>query len=73
MFLWLIGPAIAQDKPFPKFDDYPVKEVFKGTPATPVLRTPHQRMYQTVIRTAARKGPTFAGHYAFAAAGCGSN
>jgi hypothetical protein len=73
IFAWVVAQALAQDKPLPKFEDFKVAEVFKGTPAQPILRTAHQRLYRTTIRAAARKGPTFAGHYAFAAAGCGSD
>ena len=56
----------------PSFDSYPATEVFKGTPAPPILRTSHQRMFRTMIRDAAKKGPNFAGHYMIASWGCGA-
>ena len=59
----------------PKFEDYPVIEVFRGTPAAPILATAEQRMYRTRIRNgvAAGAGPNFAGHYFVISWGCGSN
>jgi hypothetical protein len=73
IFVWVVAGAFAQDKSLPKFEDYKVAEVFKGKPAQPVLTTPHQRLYRTRIRDAAANGPNFAGYYAIAEWGCGSN
>lgn len=55
-----------------KFEDCLVADVFKGKPAAPILATKAQRMYRTVIREGAEKGPNFAGHYTVAEWGCGS-
>lgn len=63
----------AQEKPLPKFEDFPIAEVFKGTPALPLFRTPHQRTFRTRIREAASNGPNFAGHYTIVEWMCGSN
>ena len=67
------GLAFAQEPP--KFEDYPVKEIFIGKPAQPRLVHPMERHYRTAIRTAVRdaKGPDFAGHYIVAFWGCGSD
>jgi hypothetical protein len=70
----------------PRFEDYPVTIVFKGTPAAPILKTPEERLYRTVIRQGVSKGygvfagsdgkespgPNFAGHYFIITWGCGS-
>jgi hypothetical protein len=56
-----------------KFQDYPVTDVFKGKPASPILATEGQRLFRTMIREGAAKGPNFAGHYAIAEWGCGSS
>jgi hypothetical protein len=40
----------------PKFEDYPVKEVFNHTPHPPVLTTPQQRRFRTRIREGVEKG-----------------
>ncbi len=55
-----------------KFEDYPATPVFQGKPAAPVLASESDRMFRTQIRTAAKKGPNFAGHYTIAEWGCGS-
>jgi len=34
----------------PQFGDYAVAEVFRGTPAMPIIATPEQRNYQTRIQ-----------------------
>lgn len=72
ILVWLILPAMAQDKAFPRFEDFPVKETFNGHPAQPILDTPGLRLYRTKIREAAAKGPDFAGYYAVASWGCGA-
>ncbi len=54
------------------FQRYPVAIDFRGKPAEPLLVTPREHAYRTVIRAAARKGPNFAGHYTLAQWGCGS-
>jgi hypothetical protein len=40
----------------PKFEDYPVKEVFNGTPHPPIIVTPEQRLFRTRIREGVEKG-----------------
>lgn len=68
----------------PRFEDFPVAEIFKGTPAPPSLITPGERMYRTRIRNGVTKGegvwrdksqqpgPNFAGHYIIVRWMCGS-
>ena len=55
----------------PKSSDYAVKEVFKGTLAEVKILKPEDRLYRTILRKQAKKGPNFAGHYRMAAIGCG--
>jgi len=70
--------------PPPRFEDYPVAEIFKRKPADPIIeKTPHH-MYRTRIREGVTKGwgvfrdgkeqagPNFAGHYSVIQWGCGS-
>src|ERR1700722_13939823 len=84
--LWLCGASVlAQNAGTPRFEDYPVTELFTGTPATPILSTPKQRMYRTRIRNGVLKGegvfgdgrterprPNFAGHYIVVEVMCGA-
>jgi hypothetical protein len=72
VILMLLACCLAAQTPVPKFEDFPVKEIFKGTPAKPTLSTPGQRLFRTRIRAGAAAGPNFAGHYAIARWGCGS-
>ena len=80
---WLLRPTLigavavlvlAQtiNDPFFRFDDYPVKERFSGTPATPKLIWAGDWAFRTMIRQGASKGPNFAGRYTIAEWGCGS-
>jgi hypothetical protein len=73
----------------PRLEDYPVTEIYKGAPATPILVTSEQRQYRTRIRNGVMSGegvwsgswkdpiktngPNFAGHYFVIRWGCGSN
>jgi hypothetical protein len=84
-------PSIAAQRhsiPLPKFEDYPVKEYFNGTPHAPILQTQEQHRYRTRIREGVEKGwgaringtgneqnrpgPNFAGHYVVIVWGCGA-
>jgi hypothetical protein len=81
--VWAQNPQVR-----PRFEDYPVKEVFKGNPAPPVLTGLEERRFRTVIRQGVAKGwgvedagtgeehtspgPNFAGHFAIVKWGCGS-
>lgn len=80
---WAQNPA---GRP-PRFEDYPVKEIFRGTAALPVLETPEARKFEAEIRDGVSKGwgvfdgvsgkefrrpgPNFAGHYILVSFGCG--
>jgi hypothetical protein len=69
----------------PRFEDFPVKEIFTGVPAAPKITTPLQRRYRTRIREGVAKGvgvhlngnyqdhpgPNFAGHMIAITWGCG--
>src|SRR5713226_8033300 len=65
--------SLAQNNALPAFEQFGVTEVFKGKPVAPQIRTPSQRMFRTMIREGAAKGPNFAGHYTIAEWGCGSS
>jgi hypothetical protein len=70
----------------PQFQDYPVKSVFKGRPALPVLEAAEERELEGVIDDGVSKGwgvfdgetgmelqrpgPNFAGHYVLVNFGC---
>jgi len=58
-------------KPRPKFEDYPVKEIYRGAPATPQL-SKNQRYFRTRIREGAKSNVEFAGHYTIPRWGCGT-
>lgn len=70
--LGLWAASAAQGGGLPRFEEYPVKAVFHGAPAKPVLSTQLARRFRTQIREAAAKGPNFAGSYRVAAWGCGT-
>jgi hypothetical protein len=96
IFLASAISSAAQSKPDPRsathepsFGDYPVTEVFTGSPVEPILVTAEQRRYRTRIRNGIStgtdvwngswktpiksSGPNFAGHYFVIRWGCGSN
>ncbi len=73
IFAWVVVQAFAQDKPLPKFEDFKVAEVFKGTPAEPILTTPRQHQYRSMIRLGAKSRYAFAGHFKVVGWGCGSS
>jgi len=58
-------------KPLPRFEDFPVREVYRGKPAAPKLKSRLARAFRTVIRKGASEGPNFAGHYTVVIWGCG--
>jgi hypothetical protein len=71
----------------PRFEDYPVKDVFKGTPASLVLKIPEEWVLKDVFSDGVtngwgvfdgvtgkefqRPGVNFAGHYVLVNFGCG--
>jgi len=68
----LLQIPAAGDATLPTFEHYRVETVYKGKPATPILRTPEDRQYRTRIRIGSAKGPNFAGHYTLIILGCGA-
>jgi len=71
--LLLGNPLIAQQNgaATPKFEDYAVKEQYKGKVAQPVLRTKSDREFRTRLREGAKEKVNFAGHYVLITWGCG--
>jgi hypothetical protein len=66
--------ASSQKQSFPRFEDYPVLEKFKGRPAPVNLRShPDARLFRTRLREAAKNKPNFAGHYILVTWGCGAS
>jgi hypothetical protein len=79
------GSAQVQSGRLPRFEDYPVTNIYKGKPAKPIISTPQARMFRTVVREgvdkgwgvltngfAGSKGPNFAGKMIAIQWGCGS-
>jgi hypothetical protein len=66
------GTATHRVAKMPRFEDYPVREVYKGRPARVRLDSLKARMFRTMLREGARTGPNFAGHYTFVLWGCGT-
>ena len=56
----------------PRFEDYPVREVYKGRPAPVRLDGRRARMFRTRLREDSRSGPNFAGRYTVVVWGCGT-
>jgi hypothetical protein len=69
--LLLVGGAAAQTKS-PRFEEYAVREKFRGKSAPVKLTTRGARMFRTMLRENAARGVNFAGHYIAATWGCGS-
>ncbi len=79
-----LAAAAQGPSPLPRFEDYPVNEIFSGPPASPILVTADQRRFRTRIREGVAKGtgvlrdgkeqpgPSFAGHYIVVTWACGS-
>ena len=67
-----VGNTSAQAGRAPRFEDYPVKEVYRGRPAGVRLDSRRARVYRTRLREDSRSGPNFAGRYAFVRWGCGT-
>ena len=57
----------------PSFEQFAVRESFTGQPAAPDVRShPMSRLFRTMIREGAKRGPNFAGHYTIVFWGCGT-
>jgi hypothetical protein len=70
----LVAAGFPRQHRLPRFEDYPVREVYHGRPAPVDLSSsPDARRFRTVLREGARRGPNFAGHYTVVEWGCGSN
>jgi len=54
-----------------KFKDYPVKNIFTGSPASPKLNEDN-RSFRTRIREGSKASVEFAGHYTVPRFGCGT-
>jgi hypothetical protein len=68
------GTSIAQKNQQPRFESYRVKKRFSGKPAQVNLRShPNARLFRTMLKRSAEKGPNFAGHYTVGIWGCGSD
>jgi hypothetical protein len=61
-----------QQRPAPRFEDYPVREVYKGPVAPVRLDGRMARMFRTRLREDSRSGPNFAGRYTVVVWGCGT-
>jgi hypothetical protein len=64
--------ARAQASRAPRFEDYPVREVYRGPVARVRLDSRKARMFRTRLREDAPKGPNFAGRYTVVIWGCGT-
>ncbi len=77
--IWPAAEASAQRRgragagsPAPRFEDYPVREVYKGPPAPVRLDGRRARMFRTRLAEGSRSGPNFAGRYTVVVWGCGT-
>jgi len=75
IFFSMAALAAAENEPdFEyKFEEFFVKEVFKGTPAKPKIKSRGDRLFRTQLLKSASTGPNFASHYTVASWGCGSD
>lgn len=65
--------TVAVQQQYPSFDDFPVRHMYSGKPASAKIIGNRARMYRTRIREGAAKGPNFAGRYTIVRWGCGSD
>lgn len=72
-FFLLLAQTKTETTPLPTFEQFAVTESFTGPPAKPILNTPGDRFFRTMIRKGAAKGPNFAGHHTIAVWGCGTS
>ena len=74
IYCFVFFPLFQQDTVQLRFEDYPTKEIFQGTPK-PVDLTGNSnaKLYRTVLREGAKKGPNFAGHFTIVIWGCGTS
>jgi hypothetical protein len=77
-FLWAFALLAQQNsrvnqgnKHLPKFEEFPIVEIWQGPPASVKLASSEERMFRTALRKAAKQPPNFAGHYRFTVWGCG--
>jgi len=77
-FLIFLLFSIAQTQPVPQpqtprsqFSDFPVKHIYRGSPARPII-TKQWRIMRTRIRQGANHEVQFAGHYTAPGWGCGA-
>ena len=54
------------------FEQYPVKNIYKGKTATPILKDKDAKLYRTAIREGSIDGPNFAGEFTIVTYGCGA-
>jgi hypothetical protein len=71
-FFLVEGLPSQEEKPRPKFSDYPVKNIYRGQRARPII-TKEFREIRTVIRRGADSDVDFAGHYTVPRWGCGTD
>ena len=79
-FFWGAADARAQgrtlksaaERPAPRFEDYPVKDAYRGRPSPVRLDSRRARMFRTRLREEAARGPNFAGRYTVVVWGCGT-
>ncbi len=78
-FIWTFSLFGQQDsginqskKHLPKFEEFPIVEVWQGPPAQVKLASREERMFRTTLREVAKQPPNLAGHYRFMVWGCGT-
>ncbi len=57
----------------PRFEDFPVGEIFHGPNAPVQLRISSERLFTTRLTEASKEPANFAGHLRFVSWGCGAN
>jgi hypothetical protein len=67
-----LGARARRERPAPRFEDYPVREVYRGPVARVRLDSGRARMFRTRLREDSRGGPNFAGRYTVVVWGCGT-
>lgn len=71
--VFILTPCISAAVSLPDFTQYKTKEMSQIKPASVNLTShPRAKIFRTMLRAGAEKGPNFAGHYTIVTWGCGT-
>ena len=73
-YFLVLFPLFQQDTVQLRFEDFPIKVAFHGLPkGVDFTGSSDAKLYRTVLRNGAKKGPNFADHFTIVIWGCGTS